>query len=133
MLKVWLGCSGIMYGSFMAILNIVTDTDSRFTSIFWQELQKCCGMQGHKSTSFHPQSDGQTERMNRVLEDMLRHYVSPLQDDWDDHLATAEFAINNSYQESVKNTPFRLNNGRDPRTPLSWGLKVPLKFPLWTT
>jgi len=130
MLKVWLGCSGIMYGSFMAILNIVTDTDSRFTSIFWQELQKCCGMQGHKSTSFHPQSDGQTERMNRVLEDRLRHYVSPLQDD---HLATAEFAINNSYQESVKNTPFRLNNGRDPRTPLSWGLKVPLKFPLWTT
>eukprot|EP00983_Pelagomonas_calceolata_P006956 226318-Pelagomonas_calceolata.AAC.1 len=75
--------------------RIVTDRDSRFTSIFWQELQKYCGMQGHKSTFFHPQSDGQTERMpclcsvNRVLEDMLRHYVSSLQDDWDDHLATA--------------------------------------------
>jgi len=105
--------------------HLITDRDSRFTSIFWQELQKVCGMRGHKSTSFHPQSDGQTERMNRVLEDMLRHYVSPLQDDWDAHLATAEFAINNSYQESVKNTPFRLNYGRDPHTPMKWTLKTP--------
>ena len=109
--------------------HLVTDRDSRFTSNFWQELQKYCGMKGHKSTSFHPQSDGQTERMNRVLEDMLRHYISPLQDDWDQHLATAEFAINNSYQESVKNTPFRLNYGRNPRTPLSWGLTIPSKLP----
>eukprot|EP00983_Pelagomonas_calceolata_P036843 1134676-Pelagomonas_calceolata.AAC.2 len=94
--------------------HIVTYRDSRFTSIFWQELQKYCGMQGHYSTSFHPQSDGQTERMNRVLEDMSRHNVSPLHYDWDDHLATAQFAIRISYQESVKNTPFHLNNGRDP-------------------
>eukprot|EP00983_Pelagomonas_calceolata_P090730 1157456-Pelagomonas_calceolata.AAC.10 len=90
-------------------------------------------MQGHKSTSFHPQSDGQTGRINRVLEDMLRHYVSPLQDDRDDHLAMAEFAFDNLYQESVKNTPFRLNNGRDPRTPLSWWLKVPFKVPAVTS
>jgi hypothetical protein len=69
------------------------------------------------------------ERMNRVLEDMLRNYVSPQQNDWDTHLASAEFAIDNSFQESIKNTPFRLNNGRDPKTPLSWGLHVPSKVP----
>ena len=56
---------------------------------------------------------------------MLRHYVSPLQDDWDEHLPCAEFAINNSYQESIQTTPFRLNTGREPRMPLSWSLKIP--------
>ena len=107
--------------------NSVTDRDSKFTSIFWKELMKCTGVKGKVSTAYHPQSDGQTERTNRILEDMLSHYVSPQQDDWDSHLACAEFAINNSYQESTKTTPFRLNNGRDPRTPLSWGLHPPSK------
>mmetsp|Transcript_8978 Transcript_8978/g.24184 ORF Transcript_8978/g.24184 Transcript_8978/m.24184 type:complete len:155 (+) Transcript_8978:838-1302(+) len=76
--------------------NFVTDRDSRFTSIFWKELQEQCGIKSHMSTAYHPQTDGQTERMNRTLEDMLRHYVSPKQDDWDTHLAAAEFAINAS-------------------------------------
>eukprot|EP00983_Pelagomonas_calceolata_P035847 1121741-Pelagomonas_calceolata.AAC.1 len=67
--------------------------------------------------------------MNRTLEDMLRHYVSPKQDDWDTHLAAAEFAINNSYQESIKTTPFRLNYGRDPQIPLSWAIRKPSKVP----
>ena len=109
--------------------KFVTDRDSKFTSIFWEELLKQCGIKSHMSTSFHPQADGQTERVNRILEDMLRHYVSPQQHDWDTHLAAAEFAINNSYQESIKTTPFRLNTGRDPRTPLSWTLHVPSKVP----
>jgi len=61
--------------------NFVTDRDSKFTSIFWEELQKCCGIKHHKSSAYHPQTDGQTERMNRVLEDMLRNYVSPQQND----------------------------------------------------
>ena len=71
------------------------------------------------STAYHPQSDGQTERMNRLLEDMLRHYVSPTQTDWDTHLPLVEFAINNAYQESVQSTPFMLNYGRHPHTPAS--------------
>ena len=70
-------------------------------------------------TAFHPQTDGQTERVNRVLEDMLRHFVGPHQDDWDQLLPTVEFAINNSYHESTQDTPFRLVYGRDPSTPLS--------------
>ena len=59
--------------------------------------------------------------MNRVLEDMLRHYVSPNQTDWDKHLPMVEFAINNAYQESVKATPFMLNYGQHPHTPASIG------------
>ena len=71
------------------------------------------------STSWHPQTDGQTERMNRWLEDMLRQYVSPNQDDWDQHLAAAEFACNNAWDESRQETPFFLNYGQHPRLPLS--------------
>jgi hypothetical protein len=70
------------------------------------------------STAFHPQTDGQTERVNRVLEDMLRHYVSLVQDDWDELLDCAEFAVNNAWQESIKNTHFFLNFGQHPRTPI---------------
>ncbi len=65
------------------------------------------------STAFHPQTDGQTERMNRVLEDMLRHYyVNGYHDDWDEYLATAEFAYNSAENVSVKHSPFMLNYGR---------------------
>ena len=78
-------------------------------------------IQRSMSTAYHPQSDGQTERMNRVLEDMLRHYVSSNQTDWDKHLPMFETAINNAYQESVKATPFMLNYGQHPHTPASIG------------
>jgi hypothetical protein len=71
------------------------------------------------SIAFHPQTDGQTERSNRVLEDCLRHYISPSQDDWDEWLPQAEFSMNNAWQESIKNTPFMLNFGQQPRTPLT--------------
>ena len=70
-----------------------------------------------KSTAYHPQSDGQTERMNRVLEDMLRHYVNPKQNNWDELLSCAEFAVNNAYQASTQDTPFYLNYGKHPRLP----------------
>jgi hypothetical protein len=61
----------------------------------------------------------QTERSNRVLEDYLRHYISPSQDDWDEWLPQAEFSVNIAWQESIKNTPFMLNFGQQPRTPLT--------------
>jgi hypothetical protein len=57
--------------------------------------------------------------MNRVLEDMLRNYVDPTQNDWDEHLASAEFAVNNSYHAGTASTPFFLNYGMHPPTPLS--------------
>ena len=58
------------------------------------------------STAYHPQTDGQTERTNRTLEQFLRQYVSSAQDDWDDYLASAEYAVNNQYQESIKTNSF---------------------------
>lgn len=99
--------------------RIISDRDPRFTGKFMTEFLRILGTTQGKSTAFHPQTDGQTERTNRTLEDMLRHYVDASHQDWDTHLAAAEFAINNSYQESIKTTPFRLNIFRDPSTPLT--------------
>jgi hypothetical protein len=98
--------------------TIISDRDPRFTSKFWPAVMKRMGTHLKMSTAFHPQSDGQTERMNRLLEDMLRNYVDPCQDDWDLHIAMAEFAVNNSVNQSTKMTPFYLNFGENPRTPL---------------
>ena len=77
-------------------LKLISDRDARFTGKFWQELHYLLGVQLAMFTSFHPQTDGQTERVNTVLDDMLRHYVSPSQDDWDDYLSMVEFAYYNS-------------------------------------
>jgi len=70
------------------------------------------------STAYHPQSDGQTERTNRTLEEMLRAYATYHQNQWDEHLAAAEFAYNNSKSASSNFTPFELDNGKHPLTPL---------------
>ena len=99
--------------------ELVTDRDPRFISAFWTEACQLMQIKRSMSTAYHPQSDGQTERINRILEDMLRHYVRPSQTDWDKHLPLVEFAINNAYQESVKATPFMLNHGQHPHTPAS--------------
>ena len=86
--------------------ELLSDRDTRFISL-------------KLSSSYHPQTDGQTERVNRVLEEFLRHYVSPEQNDWDRLLPMAEFAVNNAWHESVQNTPFFLNYGQHPMTPAS--------------
>jgi hypothetical protein len=99
--------------------NLVSDRDARFTGRFWVEITRILGTKRSMSTAYHPQSDGQTERTNATLEDMLRHWVGPQLDDWDQALDCAEFAINNAKSESVQDTPFRLNYGQDPLTPLS--------------
>ena len=75
--------------------KIVSDRDLRFTSAFIRELCSLVGARQAMSTPYHPQTDGQTERVIRVLEDMLRHYVSPIQDEWDQYISCAQFAINN--------------------------------------
>ena len=97
---------------------IVSDRDKLFTSRFWEVVTELSGTKLARSTAFHPQTDGQTERYNRTLEDMLRHYVSPLLNDWDRFLPCAEFAINNSHVENIGTTPFYLNMGWHPRTPI---------------
>ena len=69
------------------------------------------------STAYHPQTDGQTERMNRTLEEMLRAYISYRQDDWDTWLAPLEFAYNQSPNVSTNLSPFLLNYGFEPIIP----------------
>jgi hypothetical protein len=101
--------------------TIVSDRGSQFNSAFFREFARLWGTKMAMSTSYHPQTDGQTERVNRVLEDMLRHYTGPLQDDWDDCLDAAEFAINNAWHASINTSPFRLQYGFNPRTPLMDG------------
>ena len=70
------------------------------------------------STTYHPQTDGQTEHLNRTLEEMLQAYVGYKQDNWDDYLPTAKFAYNNAKQTSTGLTPFELDCGQTPNTPL---------------
>jgi hypothetical protein len=72
------------------------------------------------SLAYHPQTDGQTERVNQILEDMLRAYVMEYQGSWDKNLLWAKFSYNNSYQESLKMAPFDLLYGRRCCTPLNW-------------
>jgi hypothetical protein len=63
-------------------LKFISDRDVRFTSSFWQELHRLLQVKLAMSSSFHPETDGQTERANRIMEEMVRHYVSHRQDDW---------------------------------------------------
>jgi hypothetical protein len=99
---------------------IVSDRDSRFTSRFWKSLFRTLGTKLALSTAFHPQTDGQTERANHTLEDMLRAYVSYRQNDWDRYLSAAEFAYNTAPNASTGLSPFYLNFGQHPRTPSSF-------------
>jgi hypothetical protein len=72
------------------------------------------------SSAYHPQIDGQTERVNQILEDMLRACALKDEKSWDKSLSYAEFSYNNSYQESLKMSPFEVLYGRMCRTPLFW-------------
>ena len=78
-------------------VSIVSYRDPRFTSRFWPSLQTALGTRLHSSTSFHPQTDGQSERTIQTLEDMLGACVMDFKGSWDTHLALMEFAHNNSY------------------------------------
>jgi transposase InsO family protein len=109
--------------------SIVSDRDAKFTSRFWQTLFKTLGTKLAMSTAFHPQTDGQTERANRTLEDMLRAVVGYRQDDWDNHLAAAEFACNNAPNASTGMTPFKINSGHEPHNPYAFITTIPDEIP----
>ena len=94
--------------------SLVSDRGSVFTSRFWRSLAKTMGVNPKLSTAYHPQTDGQTERMNQVLEQYLRIYSSYQQDNWVNYLSMAEFAINNAHQASLRCSPFFANYGYNP-------------------
>lgn len=97
---------------------IISDRDVRFTSALWNEMWSLLGTKLNKSTAFHPETDGQTERQNRTLEEYLRSYVNIEQNDWDEHLICAEIAYNNSIHASTNETPYYLNSGQHPNLAL---------------
>ena len=109
--------------------TIVSDRDTRFTSRFYRYLADKWNIRLNMSTAYHPQTDGQTEVMNRILEDYLRSYTRSDQETWDELISMAEFAMNNSKNSSTQETPFYLNYGRHPRSPLALGVEIrkPLK------
>ncbi|KAI3724632.1 hypothetical protein L2E82_36415 [Cichorium intybus] len=100
--------------------SIVSDRDSRFTSHFWQSLQKQLGTKVLMSTAYHPQTDGQSERTIQTLEDMLRTCVIDFGGSWEDHLPLVEFAYNNSYHSSIQMAPYEALYGAPCRTPTCW-------------
>ena len=101
-------------------VSIVSYRDPRFTSRFWPSLQTALGTRLHFSTTFHPQTDGQSERTIQTLEDMLRACVMEFKGSWDTHLALMEFAYNNSYQASIDMAPFEALYGKKCRTTVCW-------------
>jgi hypothetical protein len=100
--------------------KIVSDKGTQFTSKFWERLHETLDTQLCFSSAYHPQNDGQTERVNQILEDMLRACVLQYGRSWDKSLSYAEFSYNNSYQESLKMAPFEMLYGQRCQTPLFW-------------
>jgi hypothetical protein len=100
--------------------KIVSDGATQFTSKFWERLHETLDTQLCFSSAYHPQTDGQTERVNQILEDMLRACALQYGRSWDKSLSYAELSYNNRYQESLKMAPFEMLYGRKCRTPLFW-------------
>jgi hypothetical protein len=99
---------------------IVSEKDSKFTSNFWKGLFKRFETSLNFSTTYHPETDGQTERVNRVIEDMMRMYVMDKPSKWEYYLLLVEFVYNNGYHASLDMSPFESLNGIKCNTPVSW-------------
>nr|GEX31964.1 putative reverse transcriptase domain-containing protein [Tanacetum cinerariifolium] len=102
------------------LVSIISLRDSKFTSCFWQSLNKALGTQLDMSTAYHPQTDGQSERTIQTLKDMMRACVMDFGKGWDIHLPLVEFSYNNSYHTSIKTVLFEALYGRKCRSPICW-------------
>jgi hypothetical protein len=100
--------------------DIVSDRDPKFTSKFWRTLWKRMGSKLKMSISFHSQTDGQTERVNLVIQQFLKNYVATDQQDWVDHLELVEFCYNNSKHSATGSTPFQMVTCKSPIMPMTW-------------
>ena len=94
--------------------RIISDRDTRFVSKYLRDLCTILGISQNPSTAYHPQTDGQTERMNQTVEQYLRAFINHRQDDWKEWLSTGEFSYNNSVHAATQQTPFFLNSGQHP-------------------
>jgi hypothetical protein len=100
--------------------TIISDSGSQFSARIWEQLQASLGTHLIHILAYHLQTDGQMERVNQILEDMLRARVLEHQGSWDQNLPWAELSYNNSYQESLKMAPFKVLYGCRCCTPLNW-------------
>jgi hypothetical protein len=100
--------------------KIVSDRGIQFTLMFWERLYETLHTQLRFSSAYHPQTDGQTERVNQILVDMLRACALQYGRSWDNSLLYDEFSYNNNYEESLKMALFEMLYGRRCRTPLFW-------------
>jgi transposase InsO family protein len=109
---------------------LVSDRDPRFTADFWQTVWRHLGTKLNLSSAYHPQTDGQTERTHRTLEQLLRAYVHPEHDNWASRLPVLEAAYNSAVHATTKQSPFYVNYGFEPLTPASLHLPqaVPSSF-----
>jgi len=107
--------------------DVVSDRDGTFTGQYFTDLYDYLGIKKSMSTGFHPESDGQTERINQVIESYLRSYCNYEQNDWASMLAVAEYAYNNSKHSSTKISPFYANYGFEPRT--NWPTNIQFRNP----
>jgi hypothetical protein len=92
--------------------TIISDRGSQFVTRFWEQLHASLRTHLIHSSAYHPQMDGQTKRVNQILEDMLRACIMEYQGSWEKNLPSGEFSYNNSYQESLKMAPFEVLYGR---------------------
>nr|GEU38732.1 putative reverse transcriptase domain-containing protein [Tanacetum cinerariifolium] len=101
-------------------VSIICDRDERFTSNFWRSFQKALGTNISMGTTYHPKTDGQSERTIQTLEDMLRACVIDFGKGWVKHLPLCEFSYNNSYHASIKAAPYEALYGQKCRSPVCW-------------
>jgi len=94
---------------------VVSDRRPQFVALFTKELYRLLGVQLSSSTAWHPQTDGQTERINQKLDQFLHLFVNERQNDWYNLLPIAEFQHNNHVHSATQQPPFLLNTGRIPR------------------
>jgi hypothetical protein len=109
--------------------NVVSDRGPQFRSAFWKTLTSALGISLSLSTAYHPQTDGQTERVNQTLEQYLRCFINYQQDDWVHCLPLAEFAYNNAPSAASQLSPFFVNYGFNPRSDFLGIQSTPARVP----
>ena len=102
------------------LVSIISDRDPRFTLRFWGKFKEALGTRLNFSIAFHPQTDGQSERVIQILEDMLKGCVIDYEGSWDRHIPLVKFVYNNIFQLRTGMAPYKALYGRKCRTPLCW-------------
>ena len=96
--------------------KVISDRDIRFTSSVFKELCQNLGVEQNFSTAYHPQTDGQSERTNQIMEDLLRIFCNYQQDDWKEWLSIVQYIINSRPSSTTRKAPFELWMGHIPQT-----------------